>query len=169
MLVSTVQQSGSALHTHISPCLLDFLSIYITMEQWAEFSVLCSRFSLVIYFIRIINRVYMSIPISQFIPPPSLSRLVSIPLCLYSCFVNKIVFTNFFRFLPHMCQYTIFAFLCFAYFIRQSLGPSMSLQLTQFHSFLWLSNIPLIYVSHLLYPFLCWSAIRLFPCPGFCK
>ena len=27
--------------------------------------------------------------------------------------------------------------------VWQSLGPSMSLQMTQFHSFLWLSNIPL--------------------------
>ena len=27
--------------------------------------------------------------------------------------------------------------------VRQSLGPSASLQMTEFHSFLWLSNIPL--------------------------
>ena len=35
----------------------------------AEFSVLYSRLSLVIYFIHSINTVYMSIPVSQFIPP----------------------------------------------------------------------------------------------------
>ena len=35
--------------------------------------------------------------------------------------------------------------------------------MTQFRSFLWLSNIPLcIYVPHLLCPFLCWWTFRLF-------
>ena len=43
-----------------------------------EFPVLYSRFSLVIYFIHI--TVYMSIPISLFIPPPRPPHLVSIRL-----------------------------------------------------------------------------------------
>jgi len=40
---------------------------------------------------------------------------------------------------------------------------STSLPLTQIHSFLWLSNIPLYYsiVPHLLYPFICWWTYRL--------
>ena len=40
----------------------------VTLFQ--KFPVLYSRFSLVIYFMHSINSVYMSIPISQFIPPP---------------------------------------------------------------------------------------------------
>ena len=68
VLVSAVQRSESAICIHISP-LLDFLPIQVTTEHWVEFPMLYSRFSLVIYFIHI--SVYMSIPISQFIPTPS--------------------------------------------------------------------------------------------------
>ena len=49
------------------------------------------------------------------------------------------------------------------------LSSSTSLQMMQFRSILWLSNIPCVYVSHLLYPFLCWWTFKLFPCPGYCK
>ena len=38
----------------------------------------------------------------------------------------------------------IFVFLCLIYFTQyDNLGPSMLLQMTLFHSFIWLSNIPL--------------------------
>ena len=38
----------------------------------------------------------------------------------------------------------------------------MLLQVAIFHSFLWLSNIPLyVYISHLLYSFICWWTLRL--------
>ena len=44
----------------------------------------------------------------------------------------------------------------------------MLLQMALFHSFLWLSNIPLcIYVPHLFYPFICLWTFRLFPCLGY--
>ena len=59
-------------------CFLDFIPIYITTEHWAKFPLICSQFSLVIYFIHSINNVYMSIPISQFFPSPS--PLISIHL-----------------------------------------------------------------------------------------
>ena len=40
----------------------------------------------------------------------------------------------------------------------------MLLQMAKFHSFLWLSSIPLyIYIPHLLYPFICWWTFRLLP------
>ena len=46
----------------------------------------------------------------------------------------------------------------------------MLLQMTLFHSFLWLSNSPsYIYTPHLLYPFICWLTFRLFLCLGCCK
>ena len=47
-------------------CFLDFLPIYVTTELRVEFSVQYSRFTLVIYFT--FSSVYMSIPLSQFIP-----------------------------------------------------------------------------------------------------
>ena len=113
------------------------------------FIFLSSRFLLVIYFIHI--GVYMSIPISQFItppPPPHFPALVSI--CLFSAFVSL--------FLPckpvhlyHFSRFHIYALIydiCFSlsdllHSVWPSLGPSTSLQMTQFRSFLWLSNIPL--------------------------
>ena len=58
---------------------------------WAEFSVLYSRSLLVICFIY--SSVYMSTPISQFIPPPHLPPVtvslfcISVPLC----FVDKFI------------------------------------------------------------------------------
>jgi len=55
-------------HSYI-PSFLDFLPIQVTTEHWIEFPVLYNRFSLIIYFMHSINHVYMSISISQFIPP----------------------------------------------------------------------------------------------------
>ena len=52
--------------------------------------------------------------------------------------------------------------------VWQSLGPSMSLKMAQFHSFLWLM-FHCMYVPHLLYPFLCWWTSRLLPSPDYCK
>ena len=115
------------------------------------FIVLYSRFLLVINFIHI--SVYMSIPIAQFITPPPLPpchfrRLVSIHLCS----------TSVSHFLPckpvhlyHVSRFHIYVLIydiCFSlsdilHAVWQSPDPSTSLQMTQFCSFLWLSNIPL--------------------------
>ena len=72
--------------------------------------------------------------------------------------------------------YALIYSICFSFSdllhsVWQSLGPSTSLQMTQFHSFLWLSNIPFHcrYVPHLLYLFVCRWAFRLLPWPGYCK
>ena len=63
---------------------------------------LYSRFLLVIYFIHI--SVYMSTPISQFIPPPSppppafpcwCPYICSLHLCLYFCLANQFICTIF--------------------------------------------------------------------------
>ena len=70
ILVSAVQQSESAIRIYIIPLFLDFLPIWVTTEHCVEFPELHSRFSLVIYFIHGIDSVYMSVPVSQFIPPP---------------------------------------------------------------------------------------------------
>ena len=131
---------------------------------------LYSGFSLV-YFIHSINSMYMSFPVSHFIPP-CLSPSVVIYLfsmCLYFCFVNKIICTSFFRF--HI--YTLIEDTCFSlsyllHSIWQSVGPSSFLQITRFLSFLCLSS-NMLYILPLLYPFLCWWMCRLFPCPGYSK
>ena len=80
--------------------------------------------------------------------PPPVSPLVSIRL--FSTFVSL--------FLPckpvhlyHFSRFHVYALIydtCFSlsdlfHSVWQTLGPSTSLQMTQFHSFLWLSNIPL--------------------------
>ena len=96
-------------------------------------------------------------------PPHRLGMHVCfLPLYLYFCFVNKIVYTNFFRF--H--TYALICNICFPlsdllHCVWQSLGQSMSLKMTQFCSFLWLIFY-CIYVPHLLYPFICRWAFRCF-------
>ena len=115
---------------------IEFVCFFIHQVLW------------VIYFIHI--SVYMSIPISQFISPrtPRFPPLVSI----------RLFSTSVSLFLPckpvylyHFSRFHIYALIydiCFSlsdllHCVRQSLGPSVSLQMTQFRSFLWLSNIPL--------------------------
>ena len=111
-----------------------------------------SRFLLVIYFIHI--GVYMSIPISQFNPaPPPPPPAPTFPLGVQT-FVLYICVS----FLPckpvhlyHISRFHIYALIhdiCLSlsdllHYVWQSISPSTSLQMTQFHSFLWLNNIPL--------------------------
>ena len=64
------------------------------MEHPDEFLVLYSRFPLAVYFTH--GSVYMSILISQFIPPPLPSlcpRICSIHLPLYSCPASRFICT----------------------------------------------------------------------------
>ena len=111
---------------------------------------LYSRFLLVIYLIHI--SIYMSILISQFIPPPPphphFSPLVSI--CLFSTSVSlfqpckPVHLYHFSRFHIYVLIYDIrFSLSDLLHSVWQSIDTSTSLQMTQFRSFLWLSNIPL--------------------------
>ena len=127
------------------------IKIYIYIYFEFYFIFLNSRFLLVIYFIHI--GVYMSIPISKFIPAPPPPFPCFLPL------VSKHLFsTSVSLFLPckllhlyHFSRFHIYALIydiCFSlsdlpHSVWQPLGPSTFLQMTQFHSFLWLSNIPL--------------------------
>ena len=94
----------------------------------------------------------------------------SLRLCLYFCFVNRIVYTNF-PDLIYMHQYTVFVFSHsdLLHPVWQSRVPSTPLQMTQFHSFYGWVIFHCIYVPNLFYSFLCWWTFRLFPCPGYCK
>ena len=134
---------GAKTLTHLSNMERIFFEFYL-------FTVLHSRFLSVIYFIHI--SVYISIPISQFITPPP-------PPCHFPPLVSIRLFsTSVSLFLPcklvhlyHFSRFHIHALIydiCFSLFdllhsVWQSLGPSTSLQMTQFRFFWWLSNIPL--------------------------
>ena len=135
-------------------------------------------FLLVIYFIH--SSVSMSIPISQFItpppppPPPPLSALGVHTFVIYICVLflpcKLIHLYHFSRFHIYVLIYNIcFSLSDVCHSVWQSLDPPTSLQMTQFHSFYGWVIFHCIYVPHLLYPFVCWWAIKLFPCPGYCK
>ena len=101
-----------------------------------------TRFSLVIYFMH--SNVYMSIPISQFIPPPISPFGVHVfSLCLYFCFANRFIHIISSRF--HILCINI-PFLFFSFWLT-SLCDSVLVHpcLCKWHnlSLSWLSNIPL--------------------------
>ena len=68
------------------PLFFRFFSIYVIAEYLVEFTVLYSRSLLITYFIY--NSVYVSTPISQFIPPPHLLVITS----LFSTSVTPFLF-----------------------------------------------------------------------------
>ena len=115
----------------------------------ADLPVLCGCFPLAIYFT--FGSVYMSMPLSHFVPAypsPSPSPCPQVhSLRLHSCpaprFLRTILKKNFFfRFHIYVLAYGI----CFSDLLHSvwyTLGPSTSLQITQFCFFLWLSNTSL--------------------------
>ena len=75
------ESPGLTIHVHVSPLSWISVPFRVTTEPWGEFPVLHSRFSLVIYFIY--SSVYMSIPTSQFLPPPFWTGLFSTSVSLF--------------------------------------------------------------------------------------
>ena len=136
MLVFAVQRSESVLCIHIS--LLSCLPPTHPSLQSAELSFLCVMAS----YLRSVWHmvVCMSILLSQFVPPsaPPTVSLFSI-LHLYSCPGNWFICTVFLD--STYMHWYIFVFLLL-HSVWQALGPSISLQMTQFCFFLCLSNIP---------------------------
>ena len=148
--------------------------LFFQFLNFILFIFLYSRFLLVTYFIHI--SVYMSIPVSQFIPPPPSHHfppLVSIHL--FSTFVSLFLPCKLVH-LYHFSRFHMYALIwdiCFSlsdllHSVWQSLDLSTSLQMTQFHSFLWLSNIP-FYICTSSFPFVCLWAFSLLPWCGYCK
>ena len=120
VLVSTVQQSGV-------PCAIQQVLIsYLFYTYWWIY-------------------VNPNLPIHT--SRPCFPRLVCI--CLFSTSVSLFLPCKLVH-LFHFSRFHIYALIydiCFSlsdllHSVWQSLGPSMSLQMTQFRSFLWLSNIP---------------------------
>ena len=131
---------------------LGYMSLLFFWISKFYFNFLYSRFLLVIHFIHI--SVYMLIPISQFITPPpptaTFPRLVSIRLFFTSLSLFlpcKLVHLYYFsRFHIYVSIYNIcFSLSDLLHSVWQSLDPTTSIQMTQFRSFLWLSNI-LLYI-----------------------
>ena len=111
-------------------CILFYLFVY-------------SRFLLVIYFIHICQS---QSPNSSH-PPRPFPPLVSIHLFCTSVALflpcKPVHLHHFSRFHIYVLIYNFFSLSDLLHYVWQSLSPSMSLQMIQFHSFLWLSNIPL--------------------------
>ena len=105
----------------------------------------------------------MSMPLSQFFPPSSSPSCVNKSfLCIYSSipalqirFICTIFLDSAYI---YIYIYTLmYINICFSLsdlinFVWQTLGSSTSLQMVQFHSFLWPSNIPLYRWPRFLYP-----------------
>ena len=102
---------------------------------------LCSSFTLPPRFLKSLFYVYLFIA--------ALQLGSSIP-CF--CFFFLLV-CLFFRFHIYVLAYGIcFSLSDLLHSVWQTLGPSTSVQITQFHFFLWLSNIPLyIYICHIFF------------------
>ena len=90
--------------------------------------------------------VSMSIPSSPFIPPSFTLDIHTFALytCLYFCFVNKIIYTNFFKLCIYALIGDIFSLTYFTLYDSLQVHPP-SLQMAQFLSFLWWSNIQFFY------------------------
>ena len=112
-----------------------------------DLPVLCGCFPLAIHFT--FGGVYMSVPLSHFVPaypsPSPCPQVHSLCLHLYSCPAPRFIRTFFFfRFHIYVLAYRIcFSLSDLLHFVWKILGPSTSIQMTQFCFFLWLSNIPL--------------------------
>ena len=104
------------------PSVLPIPPLQVVTKHQANLPVLYGCFPLAIYFT--FGSVYMSIPLSHFVPTyssPSLCPQVhSLHLRLYSCpaprFFRTIFFSFFFLDSIHICQHTVFVFLFLTYF-----------------------------------------------------
>ena len=110
VLVSTVQQSESAIHIHISPLL--WISFSFNSPQSIEQSSLsytvCSHQLSILCIVSIVYICqYQSLSSSQAPFPPWYPYICFLCLCVCFCFVNKIVYTNFFRFYMYVLIHDI--------------------------------------------------------------
>ena len=65
-------------------------------------------------------------------------------ICVYSCPAHRFIWTMFLDSM-YLCYYICFSLSDLLHSVWQTLGSSVSLQMTQYCSFLWLSNI-LLYI-----------------------
>ena len=136
-----------------------------------ECPVSCPGLGLVIYF------TYGSIPVStlfsQIIPPspfPTESKVCSLHLCLFCCVVYRVIVTIFLSSI-YMFQYTVLVFFFLTYFTLYNGLQFHPPHWNWFKCVLFDSWVTFhcVYIPQLPYPFVCWWASRLLPCPGYCK
>ena len=127
------------------PPTLPIPPLYVITKHQADLPVLCSCFPLAIYFT--FATVYMSVVLSHFIPaypPPRVLKSI-----LYICvFIPVLTLWSWESFFLSFHTYVLACGICLSlsdllHSIWQTLCPSTSLQISQFRSILWLSNIPL--------------------------
>ena len=128
-----------------SPWTITFISFF-----WILFYLFFIQQVLISYlfYIYLCIHVNPNLPVHPTTTPSHFPPLVSI--CLFSTSVSLFLPCKLVH-LYHFSRFHIYALIydiCFSlsdilHSVWQSLGPSMSLQMTQFDSFLWLSNIPL--------------------------
>ena len=129
------------------PPTLPIPSLQMVTKHRADLPVLCGCFPLAIGFT--FGGIYKSMPLSHFVPahpsPSPCPQVHSLRLHLCSCPATKFIRTIFFfRFHVYVLAYgTGFSPSNLLHSVGQTLGPSTSLQITQFRFFLWLSNISL--------------------------
>ena len=106
--------------------------------------------------------------------PPRTSRPVStcsfcsLSLSLFLPY-KEVPLYHFSRFYIYTLIYICFSVPDCLHSVWQTRCSSTSLQMTQLHSsFSWVI-FHCIYVSYLLYPFICWWTFSSFPCPVYCK
>ena len=121
LLYNKVNQLYLNIYPHISsllrlPPTLPIPPLQVVTKYRADLPVLCSCFPLAIYFT--FGSVYMSMPLSHFVPPsPSpCPQVHSLRLRLYSCPAPRFFRTIFFLDSIYMCQHTVFIFLFLTYF-----------------------------------------------------
>ena len=180
MLVSVAQQSESAICIHMSPYPLPLETPSHTPyptplgHRESPSRSPCAMLLLPtsqLFYIRYCIYVYATLTLPPFRPPTPCHQVHSLCLPLYSCPATRFISTIFFfRFHIYALAYGIcFSLSDLLHSVWQNLGPSTSLQITQFHFFSWLSNIPLYICATSSYPFICQWTFRLVPCPGYCK
>ena len=122
--------------------------LQVDTKHWADLPVESMRLLPTIYFT--FGSVYMSMPLSNFVPaytsPSPCPQVHSLRLCLCSRpaprFFRIIFF--FFWFHIYVLAYGIYFSLSdLLHSVWQYLGACISLQITKFHFFLWMSNNPL--------------------------
>ena len=146
MLVSAVQRSESLICINISPYPLPLeppshpskLS-----QSWSPCAMQQLPTSHPFYIWQCIY-VNATLSLRPSFPFPPCPQVHSLHLHLYSCPATRFIDTIFLK-IPYIC---VSIWYCFSlsdllHSVWQTLGQSTSLQITQFRSFLWLSNIPL--------------------------
>ena len=103
---------------------------------------------------------------------PQSPKVCSLHLCLFCCLTYRVIITIFLNSTyMHYMQYTVLVFIFLAYF---TLFNGLQFHPSHENWFKWiLFNGWVIfhgvYVPQLPYPFVCWWASRLLPCPGYDK